>query len=396
MVPSPSQKAPQKIAFDARFINDQYHGIGRHAFNLLEALSRLDSGRQYLVFYHPGYRNSRFDLADLGRRPNVELRPLRLDLYSPAEQFVWPWLLLRHRAAALHSPWVSKPLVAPTKTVVTVHDLIFERFRQYRPRGWLPLLYRWQTRVAVKSSSAVMTVSRTTKADLQNHYGIPDAKIHVIGAGVSREFHRITDPQRLDAVRERYGLPAHFVLTLGVARPHKNIEVVVDALSRVSPEIVPTLVIAGGRDPRFPDSIDERVRGLGLTDRVKRVGPVDESDLPALYTLADALIFPSLIEGFGLPVVESMACGTPVVAANAQGTSEAAGDAAVAFNPRDAQMLAEAVCRVLTIESVRADLIDRGRRRAASLGWDAVGVATMEVYRSILKDPRSESSALCV
>src|SRR5215472_16527494 len=114
------------VAFDARYVNDRYHGIGRHAYNLLDALTRLDSDRRYLVYYHPDYRNARFDIEKLKERSNIELRPIRLPLYLPSEQLIWPTLLARAQADLFHSPYVVLPLLARIKSAMTVHDLILE------------------------------------------------------------------------------------------------------------------------------------------------------------------------------------------------------------------------------------------------------------------------------
>lgn len=376
----PSSAQSPTIVFDARFINDRYHGIGRHAYNLLEALTRLDPARRYVVVYHPQYQNTRFDLAGLGCRGNVELLPTRLRLYTPSEQVVWPWLLHKFRASIFHSPYVTLPLLSPAPLIMTVHDLIYERFPEYRPRGWLGSLYPLQTTLALWRAAAVLTISEATRVDLTAHYKVKASKIRVIGAGVDQTFRRETDVARLAEVRKRYELPERFVLTLAAGRPHKNLAMVVEALANVDLEKPPSLVIAGAEDSRFSDQVAQATRKLGLEQRVLRVGPVQEGDLAALYTLADAFVFPSLVEGFGLPPVEAMACGTPVLAASAPGVSEAVGDGALSFNPFDHRELGALLSRLLTDPVLQASTSQRGLQRVRALRWDNVARETLSVY----------------
>jgi glycosyltransferase involved in cell wall biosynthesis len=372
------------IAFDGRFINDRYHGIGRHAYNLLEALTRLDARHNYIVFYHPSYPNTRFNLVRLRSRINVELRPIRLPLYMPFEQLVWPLVLRKAGAVIFHSPYVLLPLLAPARLVMTVHDLIYESFPQYQPRSLLRFFYQTQTRLAVQRAAAVLTVSQATRLEIARHYRPPASKIHVIGNGVDPAFHAEIDPARLEAVRERYQLPPRFMLTLGSVRPHKNLEVVLDAMHLLEPSLAPTLVIAGEVDPRFPNVIPDRVRNQGLTNRVRSIGTVSEADLPTLFSLAHAFVFPSLVEGFGLPVLEAMACGTPVLAARVPGVSEAAGDAALSFDPRNPDELAARMRELLGNNDLRSKLSRLGLERARRFSWDRVAQATLEVYEAVV------------
>ena len=169
------------VAFDARYVSDRYHGIGRHAYNALEALTRLDLDRQYLIYYHPGYPNGRFDLGRLGERPNVELRPIRLPLYLPSEQLMWPVMLARARATLFHSPYVALPLLAPATLVMTVHDLIFERFPEYMPRRRLRTFYRGLTAMAARRAAAILTVSDAFRRYLVAYFRVVLVKVNVVG-----------------------------------------------------------------------------------------------------------------------------------------------------------------------------------------------------------------------
>jgi glycosyltransferase involved in cell wall biosynthesis len=386
------------VAFDARYVNDRYHGIGRHAYNLFEALTRLDSDRRYVAYYHPGYRNTRFDMDVLRERSNVELRPLRLRLYRPSEQLGWPVVLARARADLFHSPYVVLPFAARVTAVITVHDLIFERHPEYSPQGYLQKLYGPTTRLSTKRAELVLTVSESTSRDIQQHYRVDHARVHVIGNAVDPIFRREDDVARLAAVRERYNLPERFILAVGVARPHKNLETLVDAFASLDPSLAPALVIGGDVDRRFVDGVSARVHAHGIDTRVVRPGIIREADLPALYTLADVFAFPSLAEGFGLPALEAMACGTPVVAASSPTVSEVVGDAALTFNPRDPRELATRLADALADPALRTALTQRGLERARMFTWERVASATLRAYSSLEagRAPRPMSRAITI
>jgi glycosyltransferase involved in cell wall biosynthesis len=390
-----SEVSRSTIAFDARYVNDRYHGIGRHAYSLLEALTRLDARRHYLVYFHPDYPNRRFNLRKLAERANVELRPIRLSLYLPTEQIIWPIVLAGARASLFHSPYVALPVLARVPLVMTVHDLILERVPESLPRPWLRWCYQALTQVSVWRAARILTVSESTRGDIEAHYRVDAAKLCVIGNAVDSAFRRVTDPTLLAAVRDRYPLPRQFVLSVGAGRPHKNLAMLVDAFALLDRSFAPALVMAGESDPRFQDGVAARVRAHGLADRVLRPGLIREDDLRAVYSLADVLVFPSLVEGFGLPPLEAMACGTPVLASSASSIPGVVGDAALSFDPRDPVKLAALLEQVLQDTALRAELRQRGWTRTRNFSWDGVARATLAVYATVLGDaapnPRSSN-----
>jgi alpha-1,3-rhamnosyl/mannosyltransferase len=238
----------------------------------------------------------------------------------------------------------------------------------------------------------VLTVTNATSRDIQQHYGVDDARVHVTGNGVDPIFRPEENPARLAVVRERYKLPDRFILAVGAERPQKSLETLVDAFAYLDPAVAPALVIAGEVDARFADGVGYRVDAHCIASRVVRPGFIHEADLPALYTLADVLAFPSVAEGFGLPPLEAMACGTPVVAASSSAVSEVVADAALTFNPCDARALAQRLADVLTDAALRSALTERGRKRADAFTWERVAEATLQGYALI----ESRAKATCV
>ena len=376
----------QTIAFDARYVNDRYHGIGRHAYNLLDALTRLDQDRRYLAYYDPGYKNTRFDLETLGERPNVELRPLRLPLYSPTEQMVWPLVLAQARVDLFHSPYVLLPLLTHIKSVMTIHDLIFELYPQYRTSSFLQKFYRPMTQLGVRQANLVLTVSEAASRDIQQFYRVDPTNIRVIGNAVDATFQApdaSVSVAKQAEVRARYNLPERFIFSLGVGRPHKNVGTLIDAFARLDPAFTPLLVIGGEPDSRFPDDVGTRIQAHNLTDRVVRTGMIREADLPIIYSLADLFVFPSLVEGFGLPPLEAMACGTPVLASTTPAVAEAVGNAALSFDPRNSAQLAAVLHKALTDGDLRIRLRECGRERIQAFTWERVARTTLQAYTSL-------------
>lgn len=370
------------VAFDARYVSDRYHGIGRHAFGLVEAMSRLDSGRSYVIFHDPSAPNERFDLMGLSARPNVRLRAVRMALYSPREQLQWPLLIRQEGVRLFHSPYVTMPLASPVKSVITVHDVILERHPEFVPPSWQGRLYRFAAGMAIRRSSAILTVSSHSQLELDRVYPAARGKSTVLYSGVDATFQPDFSSGQSEQVRRRYRLPDRFILALGTGRPHKNIETLLDAFARL-PDRSLFLVAAGPFDTRFPDELQRRAERLGVVDRLIRPGLVREGDLATLYALATVFVFPSIVEGFGLPVIEAMACGTPVITSSTSAMPEAAGDAGVLVEPTNVASMATAIQRVVGDEPLRARMREKGLAQAARFTWDQAARVAIDVYRGL-------------
>jgi alpha-1,3-rhamnosyl/mannosyltransferase len=272
-------------------------------------------------------------------------------------------------------------------TVLTVHDLIpllFPRQSTWQAR----LLFRWALSLALRASHRVIAVSESTARDLQQYFHTPSERVSVIPEAPDPTFYP-RPPAEVAAVRRKYGLPAPFVLYVGSNKPHKNLPRLIEAWSLLTPHVSHftfhasrfTLVIAGVWDPRYPEPrlLAER---LGLQN-VRWLGPVPEADLPALYSAATLFVFPSLYEGFGLPVLEAMACGVPVICSNTSSLPEVAGDAALLVDPTDVRALAAAITDLLEDESRREEMRERGLQQAARFSWERTAAMTLEMYREV-------------
>jgi len=295
----------------------------------------------------------------------------------------------RERIDLLHCPYFAAPLCLPAPTVVTVHDVIPLVMPEYRVRAE-SRMYTRLVATTVRRADAIITVSEYSKRDIVRTLGIPDDRIHVIGNAVDEHHRPITDARLIDAVRERYGIGPKYLLYFGGFDVRKNVDRVLRAYAML-PEVTRReyqLVIAGRLHllghPLYPDP-RPRVRELGLDDYVVVTGQIREQDKAPLYSGASLYVFPSLYEGFGIPVLEAMACGAAVITSNLTALPEVVGDAADLVDPYDVKAISDAVADLLENTEKRTALRDRALARAADFSWTRVAQQTLEVYRKLVQ-----------
>ncbi|HSM57643.1 MAG TPA: glycosyltransferase family 1 protein [Candidatus Sulfomarinibacteraceae bacterium] len=369
----------ERIGFDARYINDTYHGIGRYAFRLLEALVAASPRRTFVAFRGRA-PDTRFDWGSLDARPNVTIVRGPWPLYWPQEQLWWPWLLRRMKIDYFHTPYFVAPLLTSAPVVITVHDMIFEQYPAYMPLAHARPYYRLLMALSVRRAARIVAVSQATARELRNFYPVSAGKIAAIGEGTDPHIKAVDDQETLQRLRRQYNLHRPFVLSVGARRPHKNLARLVRAFARLESAVPHDLVFVGQADKRFPDEARETSARLGLDGRVRFLGWVPEADLPGFYTLADAVAVPSLVEGFGLPALEAMACGAPLLAHNASSLPEVVGQAGLLVNAADCDALAQGLCRLLQDEPLREQLAAAGLKRAAEFNWRTVATQITSIY----------------
>ena len=373
----------KRIAFDARYVNDRYHGIGRYAFRLLEALAQAAPHFTFVALRSSG-PDSRFDWNVLEALPNVTLAKGPGPLYWPHEQLIWPLILRRLNVDLFHSPYFVAPLLSPAPAVVTVHDMIFERYPAYMPQSYARPYYRLLMAMSIRCAKRVIAVSQATARDLQQFYGVSRDKIAVCGEAADPALHPVCDEEEKQRLRHHYNLERPFVLAVGARRPHKNFQRLVEAFALIESHCDHDLVFVGPPDERFPDEARQAAQNLQLQERVHFLGWTPEADLPGLYSMAKAVAAPSLIEGFGLPGLEAMACGAPVLANDATSLPEVAGDAALMVDATSSTALALSLRHLLTDASLRHWLSEAGLRRSAQFTWSGVAREILENYREVL------------
>jgi glycosyltransferase involved in cell wall biosynthesis len=369
-----------KIAIDARKWRD--YGIGTYVRNLVRHLARLDHETTYFLFCD---RSDEATLRDLAANfvPVVDDSPG----YGIAEQITIPLKLRRLGANLLHSPHYVLPLLCPAPSVVTIHDCIHLLFPQYLPSRWHWNYARFMLGHAVRRSALVFTVSEASRADILRFYPEADPeRIHVVPNAIDPAILEDPGPEEEARVKERYQIRGRFVLYAGNVKPHKNLDRLIAAFGllkqRPGYEDVKLLII-GDELSRY-GSLRRSMEGAGVRQDVRFFGFVPEDTLAALYRLASVFAFPSLYEGFGLPPLEAMACGTPVVTSRLSSLPEVVGDAALLVDPYSPREIADAIGRVLADDDLSAELKQRGRLRARNFSWERSVKAIHEGYLKVL------------
>jgi alpha-1,3-rhamnosyl/mannosyltransferase len=369
------------ICLDGRYIQDHFPGIGRYTYHLIDALARVAPDALFVVLYNPALRNTRYDLGALARHPNVELRRVDLPTFSVREQFQRPPPNLQ----ILHSPYFVKPYFLRVPSVVTIFDLIPLCFPNDIPNRLGRLFFRFAAALAARTAARVIAPSNATRDDLVALLRVPREKIAVVPLASDARF--APQPQaEIERVREKYALPQRYVLYVGINKPHKNLATLIEAWRLAANERA-ALVIAGAWDARYAEreqrsggAGEQGSRGAGKTVFIR---DIPDADLPALYSGATVFVMPSLYEGFGLPLLEAMACGTPAISSNASSLPEVGGNAALYFDPRDADALAQLLMRVLNDAALRDELRAKSLARAAEFSWERTARETMQVYQVV-------------
>ncbi len=368
-------------------------GIGRYAIELLRALARLPNTPEIVLL-----TTEQEDSHDLWRHfehhalPGCRLLPALLTLgnglLSNASR--------RLQLDIVHDPNGIAPFLGPAlgaKRIVTIHDAFAYVYPETHNRldNWR---YRWMLPNVARRADAVLTDSEHSGHDLVRYLGLPENSIHVISCGVDPQFQPVENADKQRAVIHRYGLKTPYLLYVGGINARKNIAGLFEAYARVRawhPGV--PLVVAGKRQWQTGD-IDAAFRRFDLENDVCFTGYVADEDLPALYSAAEAFVFPSLYEGFGLPPLEAMACGTPVITSNASSLPEVVGDAAISVDPYDIDALAAAIGRVLGDAPLRAELRARGLARAAQFTWERAARETLGVYTEVVTHAQQTRSSV--
>ena len=361
-----------RIGFDARAI--RYRGIGTYSRNLLRCFA--GSGIEFVVFCQDQEKDA-IPLVDEFTLVSANMDPLAVH-----ERAAFRALVERSGVDLLHvpSPWAPTPL--SVLLVATIHDvtpLLYPRSMQLLER----FRYRRQLTHTLEQARRIITVSRISFSALCASVGVDPAKVRVIHNGVSEKFKPQTDAEVQTAVRHRYALPERFAFWVGDFRPEKNLPFLIQGWSRLRkklPEPLP-LVLAGAQTGEFR-RVRNEVKRRGLEELISFPGFIRDDDLAAVYSAATVFVFPSLYEGFGLPPLEAMACGTPCVVSNSSSLPEVTGSAALLFNPTSLDSFEDCMVRVLTRPDLYDTLREDGLRQSALFPWSRAADETLQVYRS--------------
>ena len=376
-----------KIAIDARWIFPEISGIGAYTRELITKLTTIDQTNSYtLIFSDQTLADRLISQIDGGLPSNFNLEIVPYGLFSITNQLKLPSKLRALQIDLFHSPNYMIPLLAfprnrtgKMKCIATIHDVIPMIFRHHAPKSlkskmfWL---YSWLMREVGKRADTIITDSQSSANDIIKHLKIPAAsqsKIKVIFCGVTNEYIPLAQPA--DSAKTKK------ILYVGRSDPYKNLTILIQAFAKASAELetAPTLIIAGSPDPRYPEG-PELAKKLNIEEHIQWTGYLSDAELLRTFQEADLLVHPSQYEGFGLPVLEAMACGVPVISSNASSLPEVAGDAAILVEPNDVEGYAENIVKVLSDQELAAELKQKGIKNAASFSWQRTAEKTLSIY----------------
>ena len=359
-----------RVGIDGTILTRKLTGIGVYTLRLTEELAKL-SNTDVILFSH------REPLVQPAGVETIISRAPQAHLFL---QLKLPRLLKKHAIDLLHGPNFYLPLTGKTPKVMTVHDLsgvLHPEMHSAKHR-----LSQMMFPPSLSRARRIIADSSATASELIGEYPDCENKIDVVHLGVSREMRPASEARKTE-LREEYALPEEFILFVGTLEPRKNLSGLIRAFARIAADIPQKLVIAGGEGWKFSD-IYSLASELGIADSLVFTGYIEDDELSALYSLADVFCYPSLYEGFGLPVLEAMACGTPVVTSNISSMPEVAGDSALLMNPESPVEIAKGILRIIGDDSYRKDLIRRGFVRAEEFTWEETARKTREVYLKAL------------
>ena len=370
-----------RIGIDATALPPEPVGAGTYIIQLVRALADSDSDHEWVVFAH----RSRIEL--FGEMPGRTMEWIPIRDKSPFQRLIWeqttlPTVAKQTRLDILHSLHYTRPNRLECASVVTFHDMTFFLYPQLHTlpkRTFFPVAIRSSARRA----NALIAVSETTRQDTIRLLNVSPEKIFTCPNGVSPDFHPISDASRLEACRNKYHLPENFILYLGTIEPRKNLPILLRAFHRLVQEGAGLHLVITGKHGWMVEQVRDTIRELHLDRLIHFTGYIPADDLPIVYNLARTFVYPSLYEGFGLPPLEAMACGIPVIASAIPAIQELVGDAGVLFPPQDEEALFQALRMVVEDPSLQAKLSKKGRERSQQFTWKRCAQATLEVYQHL-------------
>ena len=375
-----------KIGIIAGIVEETRTGIGTYTYTLLQSLKDID------------YQNEYFTVSRKELNPNFVDKDHQIIIPVPSfmdyfqrSYFAWQLLILpfklrrRHELSLIHDPFnlaCFAILDIPFKKVVTIHD-IAPIVNKNNFRKIFVLLHKIMLPRVIKKTNIIITDSHFSKGEIVRYLHVNPDRIRVIYPGIDKRFHPLPSSQP-PMMLEKYNIPKNFILYVGSTQKQKNVQALIRAYARIEKEISHKLVIVGTKIFGGRNYLSKLIKDLHLEESVIFTGYISDEELPAFYNAASLFVFPSLYEGFGLPPLEAMACGTPVITSNRASLPEAVGDAGIMVDPDDIEGLAKAMVKLTTDEELRQTMIKRGLERVKLFSPEKAAAATIEVYREVL------------
>jgi len=370
---------PYTIAIDARKARD--FGIGTYVRNLIRELGEIDSENHYWLITGPDGREA------FKRLPgNFQISVQRSPVYSVRELFTLSWQLARLKVDLYHATHYVLPLVLPCRTVVTIHDIIHLLYPEFLPNRLAFIYAERMIRRSLQRGDRIVAVSHNTRSDLMSYFQVDGRKIEVVHNGIEDVFRKALPADELERWARNLSLERPYLLFVGNPKPHKNLDNVVNAYAHaVKRHDFPHKLVCVGDRGGLEFKIRQRASQLGIEDRILLLGHVAQEALPAIYQGAAGFLYPTLYEGFGLPVVEAMASRVPVITSNTSALKEIAAGYADLVNPLDVDGMADAIVRMVSDRDHRKSLRKVGQRRAEDFHWRHAAEQLFEIYRQVIE-----------
>ena len=371
------------IGFDAKRVVQNNTGLGNYGRYMVEILSHFHPDNRYFLFAPKQKENERLDR--IHAQANVSMMyPSGIDRIIPT---IWRTIgirkdIIKNKLTVFHGLSNELPVgirSLKVKSIVSIHDLIFLRYPEY----YKPIdrwIYRWKFRRACRVADKIIAVSESTKRDIVSFFDVPEEKIAVVYQGCHAQFRQRATDEKKREIREKYGLPDKFLLYVGSIESRKNLLLAVKALSQLPCDIQ---LVAIGKSTPYQSTVEAYARQLGLESRLHIRNKALFSDFPAIYQSATVFIYPSFYEGFGIPVIEALSCGAPVIAATGSCLEEAGGPGSMYVNPEDDKELAARILEIVNDESLATRMIEAGKRYVKRFDDEKIASETIQIYQTL-------------
>ena len=379
-----------RICLDARVIIDKLTGLGNYTYNLVKHLLMLDSENEYIVLINRSLTDQH-PIKHLEQK-NLKKRFVQIPEVSPQQQVMVPFELLKQKPDIYHYPNFDLPVFQPYNSIFTVHDLTYLKHDDLYMNGrWIKNFYtKAIMSLAARKSKKIIAVSASTKSDLLEILKVPEHKVDVIHEGLDEiYFNGSLSNNKSNFFNKNFALndADEYFLFIGERRPHKNLARLIEAFS-IFKQRAPNKIklVIGGKKYASYDEPERKAQELNLTNEVIFLGYIPEDDLQLLYKNARCFIFISIYEGFGIPILEAMACGTPIITSNISAMPEVAGEAALTVNPYNVDEIAEVMHQLTCDSNMSQRLVDTGLKRVKNFSWNNAAEKTLELYEGIVRN----------
>jgi len=367
-----------RIGIDMSSLSDDKTGVGYYAVNLVKAIGKADSSNMYFLYIREKYFQC---FSDLGSNFTRKIIPDSRRYNLPKTQISLAYSIWKDKLDLFYSPAFFIPFICLCRSVITIHDLTHVVFPEKQMKKHL-FVFNSLLPYSIKRSSRIVADSMNTKKDIIRVFKVPEEKIRVVYAAAGDSFRPIKDEKAIARIKQKYGISSDYILFVGTIEPRKNIISLIQAYSllKKNKPVDYKLVIVGKKGWMYSE-VFNTVKELNLSEEIIFTYYTPEEDMVGLYNGAKVFVYPSLYEGFGLPPLEAMACGVPVITSNVSSLPEVVGDAAIMVNPADINQLAESISRVINDEELRRKMIERGLERARMFSWGKTAKEIIECFK---------------